>query len=65
MHPETIHSSSLFPHFVMLQPYSKMDSIHYSPQNSKNSIPFCQCERSLFEIIANVLKLKNEKKSIF
>ena len=25
VHPESIHSASLFPHFVMLQPYSKMD----------------------------------------
>lgn len=29
MHLESIHSTSLFPHFVTLQPYSKMDSIHY------------------------------------
>jgi len=25
VHPESIHSASLFPHFVTLQPYSKMD----------------------------------------
>jgi len=25
VHPESIHSASLFPHVVMLQPYSKMD----------------------------------------
>ncbi len=25
VHPESFHRASLFPHFVMLQPYSKMD----------------------------------------
>jgi len=25
VHMESIHSASLFPHFVVLQPYSKMD----------------------------------------
>ena len=25
VHPESIHSASLFPHFVLLQPYSKID----------------------------------------
>ena len=25
VHPESIHSNLLFPHFVMLQPYSKME----------------------------------------
>ncbi len=25
VHPESIHSASLFPHFVMLYPYSKMN----------------------------------------
>ncbi len=25
VHQESIHSASIFPHFVMLQPYSKID----------------------------------------
>ena len=29
MHLESIHSASLCPYFVMLQPYSKMDAIHF------------------------------------
>ncbi len=36
VHPESINS---FPHFVMLQSYSKMDSIHYFPLNSTNNTP--------------------------
>lgn len=29
VHPESIHRASLVPHFVMLQPYSTMDSAHF------------------------------------
>ena len=38
VHPESIHSASLFPHFVMVQPYSKMDSIHFFPQNATHNV---------------------------
>lgn len=31
VHPESIHGSSLAPHFFMLQSYSKMDLNHFSP----------------------------------
>lgn len=34
---ESIHSASLTPHFVVLQPYSKMDLVHFSPQNSTHN----------------------------
>ena len=37
VHPESIHSASLFPHFVMVQPYSKMDSIHCFPKISTHT----------------------------
>lgn len=39
VHPESIHSISLVPHCVMLQPCSKVDWIHFSPQNSLRSTP--------------------------
>lgn len=31
VHPESIYSASLFPHLVMLQPYSKVSWIDYFP----------------------------------
>jgi len=54
VHMGSIHSASLLPHFVMLQAYSKMYSINYFLQNSSSR----KRERSLFEIFANLLKIK-------
>ncbi len=59
----SIHCASLIPHFVTLQPYSKMDQNNYFPQNSTNNTPWWQRERSLFEIFANVLKNYKWKKN--
>ena len=39
VHPESIHSASLFPHFVMLLPDSKMEYIHFFPKNSTHNNP--------------------------
>ena len=39
VHPESIHSASLFLHLVMLQPYSKMDYLYFLPQNSTHNTP--------------------------
>ena len=60
VHTESIHSASLFPHCVMLEPYSKMDSIHFFlkilhiiPHNDNNSL--------FVEIFSDLLKRKNEE----
>lgn len=34
-----IHGALLFPHVVMLQPYSKIDQMNGFPQNSTKKIP--------------------------
>lgn len=39
VHQESIHSASLIPYYVMLQPYSKMDYICFLPQNSTYNTP--------------------------
>ena len=39
VHSESIHTPSLFPHFVTLQPYSKMDEIKTIPHQYTHTIP--------------------------
>ena len=36
---ESIQTPLLFPHFVMLQPYSKMDSVDFVPRQSPHNSP--------------------------
>lgn len=40
VHPESIHSVSLVPYYVMLQPYSKMNYVCFLPQNSTIQYPY-------------------------
>ena len=60
MHLESIHSTSLFPQYPMLRPYSQIDSIYLLPQNSTRNTPYWQSETSLFETFANLLQRLNK-----